>query len=106
MDNGDPPVCRCCGQVIRPAPKYRHWTAEDDARLKAMVANGLSNATIARSLKRPNSSIRSRLLTLAGKGKPIVRAEVDSIDEGEDDAEPVSSVVVRPGVRIISHRLR
>lgn len=103
----DAPVCPCCGQVIPPPPKHRHWTDEEDARLNAMIRKGLGHSEIARALKRPNSSIRSRLLTLEKGPVRMARAARQPVEEVESvDADaPATSEVVRPGVRIITHRL-
>lgn len=103
----DAPVCPCCGQVIPPPPKYRHWTDDEDDRLNAMIRKGLGHSEIARALKRPNSSIRSRLLTLAkgpARKERAPREPVEEVESAESDA-PATSEVVRPGVRIITHRL-
>jgi len=47
------------GQIVRP------FTAEEDARLLALEAQGLNASRIARLLGRRPQSIRARLLTLA-----------------------------------------
>lgn len=57
------------------------WTTDQDKQLLALFAAKTPKNAIARQLGRPNSSIRSRLLTLGAiDGQPILA------DDEEDDA--------------------
>jgi hypothetical protein len=88
--------------VIPPEPTTRAWTAKDDKELQTMVARGDNHKSIAAALARPLTSIRSRLVTLG-----ISRHEARKSQPPAPASEAVarSSEFIRPGVRIITHRL-
>lgn len=90
-------VCPCCGQPIKPPPKKRAWSKEDDDWLRGAIKAGWKHADIAEALGRPISSIGSRLRTLDGAIAVSIDAEPDEL--------PKKSIEQRPGVRIITHRI-
>lgn len=96
-------VCPHCGQVIPPEPKKRAWTTKDDKALQTMLTRGDSHKAIAAALSRPLTSIRSRLVTLGLSRHEPRKSQPPTL---EIETEEPSSEVVRPGVRIITHRLR
>ncbi|MGV7034894.1 helix-turn-helix domain-containing protein [Methylobacterium symbioticum] len=51
--------------AIRNGREIRRFTAEDDAKLLAMEAEGKRIADMARALGRQSNSVRARLMTLA-----------------------------------------
>ncbi len=63
--------CPHCGQAMPSAPKRRKWTPEEDKELRQLLKDGLPYHDIARALKRPDSSIGSRMETLRIPGRRI-----------------------------------
>lgn len=60
-----PPVyCPHCGHRMRNPDGPKSWTIEEDTVLRRRIAEKAKPAVIAKELKRPVSSIRSRIHTL------------------------------------------
>lgn len=56
-------------------PKKRRWTPEEDKELRQLLSDGLPYHDIARALKRPASSIGSRMATLRIPGRRIQKGK-------------------------------
>jgi hypothetical protein len=60
----DRPVCPHCGARMKNPDGPKAWTTEEDATLMEMLDAGSTPKAIAGQLKRPASSIYSRIVTL------------------------------------------
>jgi hypothetical protein len=74
------------------ARAWARWTREEDARLTALFAEGMSRAAIARELERQPGAVRSRLLKLG------LISETDASDGTAVADDPVPAAEALPAV--------
>lgn len=89
-------------EIMRSGRSLRRFTAEDDARIEAMVAAGATNKEIARTLGRRQSSIADRRRLLArrsavavlviGPNGPAIAAALDRATAGRTRSAAAGSV--------------
>jgi hypothetical protein len=98
-----PDTCPYCGQDLPSESRRRMWSEAEDFRLVDLLNSGCKSREIAVELGRAVTSIRSRMLKL-GLTTPAEHGVRPAMPE---EAPPTFvEAVCRPGVRVITHRIR